>query len=170
MPFCLKEIEEFPELDGCQSVLIIPCRFCPAASLAVSRNEPYIELFRKFLKTASFERLIKNLKSDLETKGVKTDVFKSHLPHQFVLCGWTSKRRQKLLKTAKQYEALLVLGCEAAVQTIRDSVQSTSCQVLQGMKTMGVMSIKPSFKLPCNISLDLDSLTPMLHQVDLPGA
>ncbi|MHC4559899.1 MAG: hypothetical protein ACYS80_21625 [Planctomycetota bacterium] len=166
MPFCLKEIEDFPELDGCKSVLIIPCRFCPAASLAVSRNEPYIELFRRFLKTASFEQFIKTMKSDLEKKGVKTDVFKSHLPHQFVLCGWTSKRRQKLLKHVKKYEALLVLGCEAAVQTIRDSVKSTSCQVFQGMKTMGIMSIKPSFKLPCNISLELDSLTPMVHLED----
>ena len=163
MPFCLKEIDDFTELDECKSVLIIPCRFCPAASLAVSKNEPYIELFRRFLKTASFEHLIKTTKSDLEKKGLKTDVFKSHLPHQFVLCGWTSKRRQKLLKYAKKYEALLVLGCEAAVQTIRDSVKSTSCKVLQGMKTMGVMSIKPSFKLPCNISLELDSLTPMVH-------
>ena len=71
MPFCLKEIEDFPELEVCKSVLIIPCRFCPAASLAVSRDEPYIELFRRFLKTASFEQLIKTMKSDLEKKGVK---------------------------------------------------------------------------------------------------
>ena len=62
MPFCLKEIEDFPELEECKSVLIIPCRFCPAASLAVSRNEPYIELFRRFLKTASFEKFIKTKK------------------------------------------------------------------------------------------------------------
>jgi hypothetical protein len=159
MPFYLEEIEDISELDRFESVLIIPCRFCPAASLAVGKNEPYIELFRRFLKTASFEQFIKTMKSDFEEKGVKTDVFKSHLPHQFVLCGWTSKRRQKLLKYAKKYEALLVLGCEAAVQTIRDTVKSTSCQVLQGMKTMGIMSIKPSFKLPCYISLEMESLT-----------
>jgi hypothetical protein len=166
MPFYLEEIEDISELDRFESVLIIPCRFCPAASLAVDKNEPYIELFRRFLKTASFEQFIKTMKSDFEEKGVKTDVFKSHLPHQFVLCGWTSKRRQKLLKYAKKYEALLVLGCEAAVQTIRDTVKSTSCQVLQGMKTMGIMSIKPSFKLPCNISLEMDSLTSMVHIED----
>jgi len=163
MPFYLKEIEDFPELNGCKSVLIVPCRFCPAASLAVNRNRPYIEFFNRFLTTASYEQFIKTMKSDLEKKGVKTDVFRSNLPHQFVLCGWTSKRRQRLLKYAEKYEALLVLGCEAAVQTIRDSVKSSSCQVLQGMETLGVMSIKPSFKLPCNISLELGSLTPMVH-------
>jgi hypothetical protein len=58
------------------------------------------------------------------------------------------------------------LGCEAAVQTIRETVKSTSCQVLQGMKTMGIMSIMPSFKLPCNISLELESLTSMVHIED----
>jgi len=163
MPFYLKEIENFSELNGCKSVLIVPCRFCPAASLAVNRNKPYIEFFSRFLTTASYEQFIKTMKSDLEKKGVKADIFKSHLPHQFVLCGWTSKRRQRLLKYAKKYEVLLVLGCEAAVQTIRDSVKSSSCQVLQGMETVGVMSIKPSFKLPCNISLELGSLTPMVH-------
>ena len=69
-----------------------------------------------------------------------------------------------MLKYVDRYEVILVLGCEAAVRTIRDTVKSTSCQVIQGMKTMGVMSIKPGFNLPCNISLKMDSLTPMVHQ------
>ena len=164
MPFYLEEIEEIPELDDFKSVLIIPCRFCPAASLAVSKNEPYIQLFRRFLKTASYEQFIKIIKSNLEKKGIKTDVFRSHLPHQFVLCGWTSKRRQMMLERVNKYEAVLVLGCEGAVKTVRDTINSTSCQVFQGMKTMGLMSIKPSFNLPCNISLKLDSVTPMVYQ------
>jgi len=164
MPFYLQEIEGIPELDDFKSVLIIPCRFCPAASLAVSKNESYIQFFRRFLKTASFERYIKTIKSNLETKGVKTDIFKSHLLHQFVLCGWTSKRRQKMLERVNKYEAVLVLGCEGAVKTVRDTIKSTSCQVIQGMKTIGLMSVKPSFRLPCNISLKLDSVTPILYQ------
>ena len=164
MPFYLEEIEHFPELDRFKSVLIVPCRFCPAASLAISKNKPYIQLFRRLFKTASFEQYIKKIKSKLETKGIKTDVFRTHLLHQFVLCGWTSKRRQKMLERVNKYEAVLVLGCEGAVKTVSDSIQSTSCQVFQGMKTLGLMSIKPSFNLPCNISLKLDSVTPMLYQ------
>jgi hypothetical protein len=167
MPCYLQEIEEIPELNGFKSVLIIPCRFCPAASLAVSKDEPYIQFFRRFLKTDSFEQFMKTLKSNLETKGIKTDIFKSHLLHQFVLCCWTSKRRQKMLERVNKYEAVLVLGCEGAVKTVRDTVRSTSCQVIQGMKTMGLMSVKPSFRLPCNISLKLDSVTPMVHQEQL---
>ena len=55
MPYYLKEMEDMAELVKFNSVLIIPCRFCPAASMAVSRNEPYIELFRGLLKTAAYE-------------------------------------------------------------------------------------------------------------------
>ena len=34
MPFYLKEVDVIPEVAKFQSVLIVPCRFCPAASLA----------------------------------------------------------------------------------------------------------------------------------------
>jgi hypothetical protein len=56
MPVYLEDISEFPELERFKSVLIVPCRFCPAASLAVRRNKPYFEFFRRFLKTASYEQ------------------------------------------------------------------------------------------------------------------
>ena len=161
MPFYLKEKENFHELAGCKSVLIVPCRFCPAASMAVSRNEPYIELLSRFLKTDSYEKLIKTIKANLEKQGIMTDVFRSNLLHQFVLCSWSSKKRTTLKEVAGQYEALLVLGCEAAVRTIQDAIQPTSCQVVQGMETEGLMSIKPRFHLPCNVSLELDSVTPV---------
>jgi hypothetical protein len=160
MPCYLKEIDTISELAGFKSVLIVPCRFCPAASLAVSKNEPYIELFRGFLKTASYEKTLSTMKSRLEKKGVKTGVFKSNLLHQFVLCMWTSKRRNELIEKAKKYEALVVMGCDAAVQAIQDSVKSISCQVVQGMKTEGLMIIKPKFHLSCNISLELENVTP----------
>jgi hypothetical protein len=35
MPFYLKELDIIPQVAGLQSVMIVPCRFCPAASLAV---------------------------------------------------------------------------------------------------------------------------------------
>ncbi len=160
MPFFLKEKDNFPEVAGYKSVLIVPCRFCPAASLAVSRNESYIEFPQRLLKTASFEKLIETIKANFKKQGVRADVFKSNLLHQFVLCSWSAKKRYKLNEIANQYEALLVLGCEAAVQTIQDAIQPTSCQVVQGMETVGLMSIKPKFQLPCKISLELASITP----------
>ena len=115
MPVYLKDRDEFPELERFESILLVPCRFCPAASLAVRRNKPYFEFFRRFLKTASYEQLIETIQSNLEKKGVKTDIFKSKLLHQFVVCMWTSRRRKKLSERARKYEALVVMGCEAAV-------------------------------------------------------
>jgi hypothetical protein len=51
MPFYLKESDIISHVAGLRFVLIVPCGFCPAASLAVREKKPYIELFRKFLKT-----------------------------------------------------------------------------------------------------------------------
>jgi len=166
MPVYLKDVNDFPELESLKSVLMIPCRFCPAASMAVRKNRPYFEFLRTFLKTASYEELIDTIKSNLEEKGVKTDVFRSYLPHQFVVCMWTVRRRKKLLKRAAEYDALLVLGCEAALDTVHDAVKSTSCKVLQGMKSEGIMSIQPMFHRPCNISLELNHVTPLVHQAE----
>ncbi len=168
MPVYLKDINDFSELEQFESVLIVPCRFCPAASLAVRRNVPYFEFMRKFLKTASYEEYIETMQSTLEKNGVKTDVFRSYLPHQFVVCMWTSRRRKKVMKRASRYDAVVVLGCEAAVQTIHDSIATTSCKVFQGMRSEGIMSIKPLFHFPCNISLELNGVTPMVHQVENP--
>ena len=68
------------------------------------------------------------------------------------------------MKRAKNYDALVVLGCEAAVQTILDSVDTASFKVVQGMRTEGIMSILPQFKWPDNITLQLNSVNPVLHQ------
>lgn len=164
MPVFLKDVNTFSELEKFESVLIVPCRFCPAASLAVRRNAPYFEILKTFLKTGSYEDYIGTIQSTLEKRGVETEIFKSHLPHQFVVCMWTSRRRKKLMKHAGRYEAVVVLGCETAVQTIHDSIKSTYCKVFQGMRSEGIMSIKPLFHLPCNISLELTGVTPFMHQ------
>jgi len=163
MPFRLDTKDVVPEVDGLESVLIVPCRFCPAASMAVKTNEPYIEFPRKFLTTASYERLIESMRRSFEERGIKTSVFKSNLLHQFVLCMWTAKRRRKLSESAKKYDAVIVLGCEAAVQTVRNALGSTTCRVVPGMKSEGIMSIQPRLSLPCNISLELEGVTSYIH-------
>ena len=39
-----------------------------------------------------------------------------------------------------------------------------------GMRTEGIMSIKPLYQFPCNISLQLNSITPIIHQEKNPDA
>ena len=163
MPFCLETRDFLPEIKNYRSVLIVPCRFCPAASAAVKSHEPYIEFPRRSLKTASYERQLEEMQRSIEQRGVKTSVFRSHLLHQFVLCMWTARRREALLKRAKEFEAVVVMGCEAAVETVRSTLESTACEVISGLRSEGIMSIQPKFSLPCNISLDLESVTPYVY-------
>ena len=163
MPVYLKEVNEFPDLEGITSALIIPCRFCPAASMAVRKDEPYFQFFRRFLKTASYEELITSMKSTMEKMGIKTDVFRSRWLHQFVLCMWTKGRRKQLAKHAAGYEALVVLGCEAAVDTVHGSVDTERSKVYMGMRSEGIMSVLPRVSLPANLTLELKKVTPLVH-------
>lgn len=163
MPILMDPIDVLPDLDGTESVLVVPCRFCPAASMAVRNGEPYIEFPRRALKTASYERLVRAMRERMEHRGIRVGVFKSRLLHQFVLCMWSSRRRRKLARLARNYEAVVVIGCEAAVDTVREALKANSCKVVSAMKTEGIMSIQPTFRLPCNISLELDGVTPILH-------
>jgi hypothetical protein len=159
MPFYLKESDALSQVTGLQSVLIVPCRFCPAASLAVRGKKPYIELFRGLLRTQAYESFIKALVGRLQAKGIKTVVFDSRLLHQFVACMWTSKRRRQLAKRAAEFEGVVVLGCDAMVDTVRNSIDSADCRVIQGMEIEGLMNVLPTVGLPFNISLELQGVT-----------
>jgi hypothetical protein len=159
MPFYLKESDILPRAAGLQSVLIVPCRFCPAASLAVREKKPYIELFRKFLRTEAYESFIRALKRRLKDEGIKTVVFDSKLPHHFVACMWTSGRRKELAKRAAEFEGVVVLGCDAAGETVCDAIRSTDCRVIQGMEVEGIMNVVPTVSFPFNISLVVQSMT-----------
>lgn len=162
MPLYLKELDVVPEVAKFQSALIVPCRFCPALSLALRNDQPYIEFFRRFLKTEPYERHISNIQSRLEREGLKTCVSTSNLLN-FIICMWTSRRRQKLLKQARHYEAVVVMGCEGAYENVCEIVKSTDCRVFPGMKTEGVLSAVSSFHWPFNISVELASVAPIVY-------
>ena len=159
MPFYLKDRDISSDVAMIRSALIVPCRFCPAASLAVRERKPYIELFRKFLRTPSYESYIQVLKSRLESEGIRTGVFDSKLPHQFVVCMWTSGRRKDLARHAVGYDALIILGCDAAVETARSSINSTDCRVIPGMEAEGIMNVIPTLQFPFNIRLEVSNVT-----------
>lgn len=159
MPFYLKEADVVSQLAGLESVLIVPCRFCPAASLAVREKKPYIEPFRKFLRTEAYESFIQALECRLNGAGIRTTVFDSKLPHQFVACMWTAGRRRKLAKRAAEFDGVVVLGCDAMVETVSDSIRSTDCRVIPGMEIEGLMNVLPTLSFPFNLSLGLQGIT-----------
>jgi hypothetical protein len=127
---------------------------CPAVTVAVEEKKPFIRFFRHFLKSAPFERHIEALQSRLSDKGVRTKVFRSDLPHQWFVCMWPSGRRKKLQKAAGQYDAAIVLGCDTATETVRESLESTDCKVIEGQEVTGFTNAKLRFHLPCNVCFE----------------
>jgi len=164
MPIHFNDLDVVSEVTGLNSALIVPCNMCPAVTVAVREEKPFIQFFRSFLKSVPFEKYMGTLQSRLREKGVNTKVFKSYIPHQWFLCMWTSGRRKKLEKYAKQYEAVIVLGCDSATETVRDSVKSTECKVIEGMEVAGIMNAKLRFHLPCNVSFEDCKITPISQQ------
>jgi hypothetical protein len=161
MPIHLDDVDIGPDVAGLKSVLIVPCNMCPAVTVAVRENRPFIQFFQHLLKSAPFERHIKALQSQLREKGVSSTVFRSGLPHQWFLCMWPSGRRNKLREQAKQYDAAIVLGCDTATVTVRDSLESTGCKVIGGMQVSGFMNTRMKVSWPCDISFENCKVVPM---------
>jgi hypothetical protein len=167
MPIHLDELDVVSKAAGLRSALIVPCNMCPAVTVAVRENRPFMQLFRSFMKSIPFEQHITALQSRLMENGVKTKVFRSNLYHHWFLCMWSSSRRKKLQKLMKQYEAVIVLGCNSAVETVRELVGSTDCIVIEGMEVVGFMNAKLRFQLPGNISFEDCKIIPISqHQME----
>lgn len=48
-----------------------------------------------------------------------------------------TRRRAALARHAREYDAVLVLGCDAAAQTIRDCTGPNLCRVIRAMEVEG---------------------------------
>ncbi len=151
MPLYLNDMDVTPEVEGARSVLIVPCRMCPATSLAVRTNRPFFELFKTFLRSPPLDEHIMRLQSQLEERGLMTGVY---LPRQFLACAWTSRERKRLLKRAQHYDTVIVLGCDSATESARDALKSTACKVIQGMEVAGIVNVKVRFHFPGTLSLE----------------
>ena len=163
MPLQLTDRDVVSELTEVSSALIVPCNLCPAVTVAVRQERPFLQLFRNPLKSAPFEEHITSLQSRLREHGVTTEVFTSRLWHHWFLCMWTSGRRKKLARCASNHDAVIVLGCDSATETVREAVQSTGCKVIQAMEVAGFMNARPKLHWPCNVSFEGCKLVPVAH-------
>ena len=68
------------------------------------------------------------------------------------MCMWTAGQRNRLKRTAKQFDAVIVLGCASATETVRQLVRPNDCKVLEGMEVVGIMNAQLRFQLPGNVS------------------
>ena len=164
MPIHFEDLDVMPEVSGLKSVLIVPCIMCPATTLAIRDKKPVMQIFRSLVTSAPLEQYIKDLQARLIEKGLKAKVFKSYLYQQWFLCMWSSSRRKKLQKCAKQYEAVIVLGCDSALETVRDSLKSTDCKIVEGMRSAGLTNARLRFKFPGNVCFESVKILPMPQQ------
>ncbi|MFC1764890.1 hypothetical protein ACFL6U_22820 [Planctomycetota bacterium] len=171
MPLLLNDKDVVSDVAGVRSALIVPCNMCPAVTVAVREQKPFMQLFKSILSSAPFHHHIKSLQCQLKEKGVKTKVFKSRLYHNWFMCMWTSGQRKKLMKYVKKFDAVIVLGCESATQTVRDLAKSTNCRVIEGMEVVGVMNARPRVRFPGHISFEDCEIIPLPQpqsQTDIP--
>lgn len=164
MPIYLNDLDLADKVEGQRTTLIIPCYMCPAVTMAVKADRPFLQIFRSFLKSPPFEQYIKSLQSRLGVQGVESTVFKSSFVHQWFLCMWTSGRRNKLKRVINNYDSAIVLGCDSATETVRELVGTTDCEVIQGMQVVGYMNAKMTFSFPCNVSFEDCRVIPISDQ------
>ncbi len=159
MPFYLNNRDISDALEGVRSALMVPCRFCPAATIAVREEQPLFDLFRGFLRTPAYERYLRSLAQQLRERNIRTTMFESVTR---VVCMWPAATRRALARDASRYDAVIVVGCEAAVDGVQQVVPAT-CRVIPAMEVEGIMNVVPSFHFPATVRLRLTSITRVLQ-------
>jgi hypothetical protein len=165
----MEDLDFTPEVAGLNSVLIVPCNMCPAITVAVREGKPFLRLFRSLWKSAPFERYIEALQNRLADQGVKSEVFRSPLHHQWFVCMWTSRRRARLQRRAMQHDAVVLLGCDSAAETIHDAIRPIGKKIIKGMKVSGFMNARMKLRLPCDISFEDCRIIPISPEEQSPA-
>ncbi|HSH07235.1 MAG TPA: hypothetical protein VLA41_06200 [Burkholderiales bacterium] len=152
MPINLEPKDVSADLAHISSVLIVYCPVCPQISLAMQADSPWIELLKSGLKTGALEEHIKDIRTSLEQRGVRSDVFTMRLPLP-TMCLWTKGQRDRLLKRAEGYEAVLVMGCDSARYTAQQTLRRRACRLVQGMKMIGITNATVRYRIPMTFEL-----------------
>lgn len=152
VPINLEPRDVSGELSNIASVLMVYCPVCPQISLAMQQNSPWIELFKSGLKTGALEEYINGIRDSLEQHGVRTGVFTMRLPLP-TMCLWTQGQRNRLLERAKDYEAVVVLGCDSATYTAQQALKNADCRIIQAMQMIGITNATVSYRFPMTLEL-----------------
>ncbi len=70
-----------------------------------------------------------------------------------------SEQLDQLRQHAAEFEGVVLLGCDAACETVHEATRHSDCRVIQGMEVEGIMNVVPTVSFPFNISLVVQSMT-----------
>ena len=158
MPILLQTTDLTPQLGKFASVLIVSYPVCPSVSMAIATIEPLSDFFKHGVKTKALEDHMRSTRVDLEHRGIRTDAFTIRAPHP-LMCLWTARQRSRLLKRAKGFDAVLVLGCHSAAMTAEDALASTDCTVFLGKREIGLTNATVRYRPPARVELDVNPLS-----------
>jgi hypothetical protein len=152
LPINLEPIDVSRDLEGVSSALIVLCPVCPQFSLAMQKDSPWLELFKSGLKTRALEDHIKAIREPLEKRGIRTGTYTTRVPLP-MMCLWTKGQRERLLRGAEDFEAVVVLGCDSAAFTAQQVLRDTDCKVIQGMRMVGITNATVTHRFPLTFEL-----------------
>ena len=153
MPLHMETVDVSAELTGIDSVLVVSCPICPPISLAMQKNSPFMNVLKTGLNTPAFEDHIRSIRQPLEDRGVRTGVFRTYAPSP-TMCLWTKGQRARFRRHARDYAAVVVLGCDTARYTVQQALKDTDCKVVQAMRTIGMTNAALTFEFPTTIRLE----------------
>lgn len=157
MPILLQPTDVTSQLEQFGSVLIVSCPVCPAVSMAIARKRPLFDFFKHGIKTDALEDYITSIQADLEKRGVRTAAFTMRMPHP-LMCLWTARQRDRLLRRADGFQAVLVLGCHSATMTAEDALRDADCKVFLGMREIGLTNATVRYRPPARVELDVHTM------------
>lgn len=74
------------------------------------------------------------------------------------MCLWTQGQRSRLFKRAKEYDAVVVLGCVTARYTVQQALKETDCKVIPAMQMTGLTNATVKFRFPMTVDVENKSL------------
>ena len=168
MPLLLEPVDVVDQLGEAQSVLVASCPICPAFSLAMNEAAPLVDFDRGLPRLMALKDHVAGLCDALESRGMRTDTFTIYAPLP-MMCLWTEGQRNRLVKHARSFDALLIMGCDSAAYTAAQALEGSRCRVIQAMRLIGITNARVGYKAPMKLVLEQTARVPVnvnRHRID----
>lgn len=160
MPLLLEPVDVADQLGDARSALIASCPICPAFSLAMNEATPLFGIDRGVPRLMALKDHVAGLSRALEARGVRSETFMLYAPLP-MMCLWTQGQRNRLVKRARTFDVLLVLGCDSAAYTATRALEDSRVRVIQAMRMIGITNAAVGYQAPMRLVLEQAARVPV---------